>query len=83
MENIIFLLFDDSNSTLDTLVTIASENGIDCIVPEPTFSPNYDGINETFSPVYGFNGIELFVFNRWGHEYFMNNLLVQSGTEQT
>ena len=64
-------IVDDSNCTLDTLVTIASENGIDCIVPEPTFSPNYDGINETFSPVYGFNEtVELFVFNRWGARIF-------------
>ena len=64
-------IVDDSNCTLDTLVTIVSENGIDCIVPEPTFSPNYDGINETFSPVYGFNEtVELFVFNRWGARIF-------------
>lgn len=57
--------------TLDTLITIESNEGYDCIVTEPTFSPNYDGINDLFTPMPSFDQIvELSIFNQWGVRVF-------------
>ena len=57
----------NSNCILDTVLTIDHEDGYNCIIPEPTFSPNFDGLNDVFKPVDGFDeSIELIIFNRWG-----------------
>ena len=57
----------DLNCTYDTAITIIHEGGYGCIVPEPTFTPNYDGVNDAFAPLAGFDeAVELFIYNRWG-----------------
>lgn len=57
----------DSICTYDTTITITHEGGYGCIVPEPTFTPNYDGINDDFAPAQAFyENVELFIYNRWG-----------------
>ena len=63
--NTIIIAFIISSNNLDTIITINSLEGYDCIVPEPTFSPNYDGVNDEFSPMLKFNDeVELLIFNR-------------------
>lgn len=69
----------NSNCSLDTIITINSLEGYDCIVPEPTFSPNYDGVNDEFSPMLKFNDeVELLIFNRWGEKIYQNNTMYPS-----
>ena len=64
----------NSNCTFDTTFSIVTNDGFDCIIPDPTFSPNADGINDAFSPVQYFDkGVELIVFNRWGEKVFQEN----------
>ena len=61
----------NSNCTFDTTFSVVTNDGFDCIVPDPTFSPNSDGINDGFSPVQYFDeAVELIIFNRWGEKVF-------------
>jgi len=61
----------DSICTLDTNITITSYDGYNCITIEPTFSPNFDGQNDVFSPLQNFGEqVELLIFNRWGEMIF-------------
>ena len=62
------------NCTVDTNLFIESTDGFNCITPEPTFSPNSDGINDVFSPLLSFNETgELIIFNKWGDKIFYEN----------
>ena len=66
----------NANCSLDTVITINSVEGYDCVNPEPTFSPNYDGINDEFSPLSTYTDVvELIVFNRWGEKIFHDKTL--------
>ena len=61
----------NSDCQFDTTLSVETTDGFDCIVPEPSFSPNFDGINDAFSPVSYFGEeVELVVFNRWGEKVF-------------
>lgn len=64
-------LTSNTNCNIDTIINIYSADGLDCVNPEPTFSPNFDGMNDEFKPLSAFNDIvELMVFNRWGEKLF-------------
>jgi gliding motility-associated-like protein len=66
----------NANCTFDTVITINSAEGYDCLSPEPTFSPNYDGINDEFSPLSTYaDVVELIVFNRWGEKIYQDKTL--------
>ena len=66
----------NTNCSLDTVITLNSEEGYDCVNPEPTFSPNFDGINDKFSPLSTYNDVvELIVFNRWGEKIYHDKTL--------
>lgn len=57
--------------TFDTVVSIEASNSYDCITPEPSFSPNYDGTNDEFMPLNNFaEVVDLIIFNRWGAKIF-------------
>ena len=61
----------NSNCIFDTVLTIEYEDGYNCVIPEPTFSPNFDGVNDEFKPVDGFaESVELIIYNRWGSLVF-------------
>jgi gliding motility-associated-like protein len=61
----------NQNCVFDTLITIESNDGYSCIVTEPTFSPNFDGVNDSFIPMLNFDqNVELSVFNQWGVRVF-------------
>ena len=57
----------NQSCVFDTLITIESNDGYNCIVTEPTFSPNFDGLNDSFKPMLNFDqNVELSIFNQWG-----------------
>lgn len=61
----------NSTCVFETLVSIEASNSYDCIAPEPTFSPNYDGSNDEFMPLNNYaEVVELTIFNRWGAKIF-------------
>ena len=61
----------NQNCVFDTLITIESNDGYSCIVTEPTFSPNFDGVNDSFIPMLNFDqNVELSIFNQWGVRVF-------------
>ncbi|MBL6595091.1 MAG: gliding motility-associated C-terminal domain-containing protein, partial [Flavobacteriales bacterium] len=61
----------NTTCVLETVVNIEASNGYDCVTPEPTFSPNYDGSNDAFMPLNNFaEVVELTIFNRWGAKIF-------------
>jgi gliding motility-associated-like protein len=59
----------------DTINVKILEGCIDLYFPN-TFSPNNDGLNETFGPTGNYNAVsnyELLIFNRWGELVFKTN----------
>lgn len=61
----------NSTCQFDTSFSISTIDDYDCIIPYPSFSPNFDGVNDAFMPIQYFGmTAELIVFNRWGEKVF-------------
>ena len=64
---------DHNNCVQEQNITLLYDGGYDCLIIEPTFSPNFDGENDYFSPAEFFDDeVELFIFNRWGQQVYYN-----------
>lgn len=64
---------DQNNCVQEQNITLLYDGGYDCLIIEPTFSPNFDGENDYFSPAEFFDDeVELFIFNRWGQQVYYN-----------
>jgi gliding motility-associated-like protein len=78
-----FCYYIEANENLNIYgIAEQSYSNIACVTPEHlifvpnTFTPNDDGINDTFKPTIGFanyNTYTLQIFNRMGHEVFKTN----------
>ena len=59
--------FDGYTYSNEAMITINVESVSDIVVPN-AFTPNNDGVNDTFRPVYrGMNNVELQIFDTWGN----------------
>jgi gliding motility-associated-like protein len=59
------------NCVIESTIDLGSISDYNCITPEPSFSPNFDGVNDEFSPLTNYDQeIEMFVFNRWGNTLY-------------
>ena len=69
----VFLKITDKNNCIDTISkTIYIHDDIKVFIPN-MFTPNGDGINDTWKPVmsdYSKEGYELSIFDRWGQQVF-------------
>jgi len=78
-----FCYYIEANENLNIYgINERSNSNIKCVTPEHlifapnAFTPNNDGLNDTFKPTIGFanyNTYTLQIFNRFGHEVFKTN----------
>lgn len=78
-----FCYFIEANENLNSFgIAEQSHSNITCVTPEHlifapnSFTPNQDGINDTFNPIIGFANYTTYtlqIFNRLGHEIFISN----------
>ena len=70
-DNYTLVLNYSDNCVIESTINLASISDYNCIIPEPSFSPNFDGVNDEFSPLTNYDQeIEMFVFNRWGNTLY-------------
>ena len=70
-DNYTLVLNYSDNCVIESTIDLASISDYNCIIPEPSFSPNFDGVNDEFSPLTNYDQeIEMFVFNRWGNTLY-------------
>lgn len=65
----LFALCDQSISIAPPIPPTASTSNDSVIVPN-VFSPNNDGVNDTFQLINNYDSIEFKIFNRWGNEIY-------------
>lgn len=72
----ITLIASNDYDCLDTVIHTILVNDVSIIYIPNSFTPNGDGINDTFLPVCSFvkeEGFSMKIFNRWGQEIFYSN----------
>ena len=72
-------LIDDNGCTLVDTINVDYVGGYDCIDEPIIISPNSDGTNDNWHPIYDFDTeIEVIILNRWGERefYYSGNSLV-------
>jgi gliding motility-associated-like protein len=66
---------DTAGCTIDDFITVAVQKSRDIFIPN-AFSPNQDGINDSFYPYGGFEIVaihSMHVYDRWGGKVFELN----------
>lgn len=70
IDSFIYSAFDGYAYSNEAMITINVESVSEMIVPN-AFTPNNDGVNDTFRPVYrGMSNVELQIFDTWGNLVF-------------
>lgn len=72
----ITLIASNDYDCMDTVSHTILVNEVSIIYIPNSFTPNGDGINDTFLPVCSFvkeEGFSMIIFNRWGQEIFSSN----------
>ena len=68
------VLVSDANNCFKLLDSISFDNELECIEMVNTFTPNSDGINDTWSPDFSkYDKISLIIFNKWGNQIIQFN----------
>ena len=63
------VLISDANDCYTLLDNIVVDSSLSCIEMTNTFSPNNDGINDTWNLDFSsYNEVKLVIFNKWGSE---------------
>lgn len=63
------VLVSDANDCFKLLDSINFDNTLECIEMANTFTPNSDGINDTWKPDFtNYDKISLMIFNKWGNQ---------------
>ena len=70
---LVTLIITDSRGCTDTIQKEITVNDIDAVYFPSSFTPNNDGLNDTFGPV-GYNiemgDFAMYIYNRWGEEVY-------------
>ena len=65
------VVLDNYNCQFNTSVNIGFDGGYGCIDEPIIITPNYDGYNDTWTPILDLNtDIEVSILNRWGEKEF-------------
>ena len=84
-QDTVILIATDANGCLDTTELVLNVNPNLLFYVPNAFSPNGDGLNDTFfGEGVGIKTVEFWVYDRWGHQVFYSDQegAVWDGTEQ-
>ncbi|MDA7787413.1 gliding motility-associated C-terminal domain-containing protein, partial [bacterium] len=72
--NIYNVLVSDADNCFKLLDSISFDNELECIEMVNTFTPNSDGINDTWNPDFSnYDEVSLIIFNKWGNQIIQFN----------